>query len=847
MTLLKQRLDALNQLRINRAMANMRSAFQQVYTLLPIFLHYHHSKMPGYQDGIVPHGICCYSPNDAQRHYLTDFCQTTDIPLSPHAVEALPITGVYCMGSTSSVGQSQSSDLDIWICHQSWLSGNERTILQAKCILLEQWAESLGVEVNFFLIDENRFRQNKSGKLDSEDCGSTLHILLLDEFYRSAVKLAGKPLLWNVVPDEQEMNYEEYVSRLFAQGELQRDEWIDLGGLGSLSAEEYFGASLWQLYKSIDSPYKAVLKTLLLETYSWEYPQAQLLAIEIKRRLHNDELDSFNLDAYYTMLERVTTYLQAIGDDARLDLVRRCFYLKVCERLSEPTEAIPTQGNWRREMLSQLVLEWGWDLDRIKVLDNRAHWKIERVREANNELLDALMQSYRNLIRFARSNNLSVSASPQDIGVLTRKLYAAFEALPGKVTLVNPQISPDLSEQNLTFIQVSVDRANRAGWYLYNYAPTVDAIIGHQPLEYNRYLSKLVAWSYFNGLLTPNTQIHVKNSEHCSTEKLQAFIADIAKHFPLKVSASTPKALYSPCEIRHLALIVNLENDPMASLLEETQPFDLGKLDVLSFGKQEQCLIGSVDLLYRNSWSEIRTLHFTGSQAVLEALKTILGKMHQGAQRPESVEVFCYSEHLRGLIQTRLQQLVSECISLRLSSNPQESHRFKALRIAGQTWGLFFERLSVSVRKLENAMEFYGAISNNKLNGIPIQLNAEQDYLPQIIDSSASEGIIQFFFEGAGKGFNIYILDELNRVEVYLNCQGGVEELVCDVSRFYASSYERFTYGSGSVNFNLPQFYQIVHVDGEAGVIPFNSNAISPLSPYSIPITKKDVMLSHTF
>ncbi|XPE36663.1 class I adenylate cyclase [Shigella flexneri] len=33
----------------------------------------------------------------------------------------------------------------------------------------------------------------------------------------------------------------------------------------------------------------------------------------------------------------------------------------------------------------------------------------------------------------------SVSASPQDIGVLTRKLYAAFEALPGKVALVNPR------------------------------------------------------------------------------------------------------------------------------------------------------------------------------------------------------------------------------------------------------------------------------------------------------------------------------------------------------------------------------------------------------------------------
>lgn len=189
------------------------------------------------------------------------------------------------------------------------------------------------------------------------------------------------------------------------------------------------------------------------------------------------------------MLERVTRYLTDINDTTRLDLARRCFYLKVCEKLSLAKACV----GWRREILSQLVSEWGWSEERLAMLDNRANWKIERVREAHNELLDAMMQSYRNLIRFARRNNLSVSASPQDIGVLTRKLYAAFEALPGKVTLVNPQISPDLSENDLTFIHVPVGRANRTGWYLYNQAPAMDSIVSHQPLEYNRYLNKLVA------------------------------------------------------------------------------------------------------------------------------------------------------------------------------------------------------------------------------------------------------------------------------------------------------------------------------------------------------------------
>lgn len=827
---LKQRLDAINQLHIDRALASMEPNIQQVYSLLPMLLHYHHPLIPGYLDGKVPHGICCYSLDEEQQRYLQQYHLDAFVSFPPISVkkcaDQLPITGVYSMGSTSSVGQNCASDLDIWVCHQAWLDNEERHWLQKKCKLLEQWAAVQGGKVSFFLIDENRFRRNESGCLGSEDCGSTQHILLLDEFYRTAVRLAGKRILWNMVPVEKEEHYDEFVLSMYARGLLTPNEWLDLGGLGSLSAEEYFGASLWQLYKSIDSPYKAVLKTLLLEAYFWEYPHTRLLAMDIKQHLHKGEIVSYGLDPYCMMLERVTHYLEQIGDTARLDLARRCFYMKVCEKLS----TTQTCAGWRRDILSQYVAKWGWSIEQVETLDRRASWKIDLVCDANNELLDALMQSYRNLIRFARRNHLSISASPQDIGVLTRKLYAAFEALPGKVALINPQISSDLSEEHLTFVQVPIGRANRAGWYIYNTAPTIDAIISHQPLEYSRHLNKLVAWAYFNGLLTASTQVHIKNSDAlCDRTKLKQLVQDIATHFPLRVLPPTAKALYSPCEIKHLALIVNLENDPTATLNPQVEHVDLRHLDVFSFGPKQQCLVGSVDLLYRNSWNEIRTLHFRGEQAILEALQTILAKMYQDASPPESVDVLCYSQHLRGLIGTRLQQLLSQCIDFRLSSTRQESGRFKALRVAGKIWGIFFERLNVSVQKLENAIEFYGAISHNKLHGLPVKMAAGQSDLPSVIDGYASEGIIQFFFEENDdlSGFNIYILDEVNRVEVYHHCDGNKDELVRNVSSFYSSSHNCFTYGSRFMNFNLPQFYQIGKVGGCDKVIPFSSHTLS--------------------
>lgn len=448
---IKQRLDAINQLRIDRALAAMESDCQQVYNLLPLLLHFHHPMLPGYLEGNVPHGICCYTPDDAQRMWINKIShQAGALITTPNNTEQ-PITGVYSMGSTSSIAQNINSDLDIWVCHQSWLDHEERAQLQRKCALIEQWTTQKSVDVNFFLIDENRFRHNESGNSEDKDFDSTQHILLLDEFYRTAVRMGGKRILWNIVPGKEETQYEEYVLSLYARGILTPNEWLDLGGLGTLSAEEYCSASLWQLYKSINSPYKAVLKILLLEVYSWEYPHTKLLAIHIKQRLHNGEIVSYGLDPYYMLLEQLTYYLTQINDARRLDMVRRCFYLKVCEKLSQG----PIGPAWRRNILSQLVKRWGWDKERLRILDNFANWQVKQVRTAHKELLDAMIQSYRNLIQFAHRNNLSISANPKDISMLVQKLYAGSEVLPDKTILLNPKILPNLKSfqsQQLIFL-----------------------------------------------------------------------------------------------------------------------------------------------------------------------------------------------------------------------------------------------------------------------------------------------------------------------------------------------------------------------------------------------------------
>ncbi|MDW2266317.1 class I adenylate cyclase, partial [Vibrio sp. 1557] len=336
-------------------------------------------------------------------------------------------------------------------------------------------------------------------------------------------------------------------------------------------------------YKSIDSPYKSVLKAILLEAYSWEYPHTQLLSIDTKRRFFAHEPDLYGMDAYYLMLEKVTRYLERIQDDTRLDLVRRCFYLKTHEKLSRE----PDVGSvaWRREALSDMIAKWNWDDSVVAELDDRRNWKVEQVKVVHHALLDALMQSYRNLIQFARRNDITSAISPQDISILARKLYAAFEVLPGKVTLLNPQISPDLHEPDLSFIEVKEGGVNKSGWYLYKQPLIAHRILGQPCLEHHEYLSKLVSWAFFNGLITESTRLHaVVREAQLDIDKFYQMVSDLRNTFALRKRRPTMQALASPCEISQLAMFINFENDPTSELSGRSLKVDVKNTDIFSFG-----------------------------------------------------------------------------------------------------------------------------------------------------------------------------------------------------------------------------------------------------------------------
>ncbi|GJJ80898.1 adenylate cyclase [Pasteurella canis] len=831
----KKKVEYLDNLRIKRALSSASNEFQHVFQLITLLLHVNHPNIPGYVAD-APAGVVDFELSHYQQQYLKQIVPNLDLnhslipSFSYRGFNA--ILGVYVMGSIASISQTEYSDLDTWVCHREDLSAREKEALQKKATLIEEWAMQFSIEVNFYLMDQQRFRSFRYAEpLTAENCGSAQYMLLLDEFYRSAIRLAGKPLLWQHLLVEREDRYESEVKRLSKSGQIDLQDWVDFGGLGQFSANEYFGASLWQLYKGIDAPYKSVIKILLLETYSSEYPNTYLIAREFKEELLTGKLNpSHNFDPYLAMLQRATRYLTAHNELKRLGFVRRSVYLKATEGID--WHAPETKNNWRIQHLQKLIKEWDWSDYLINDLNQRAQWKIKQVKKAHNSLIKFLMLSYRNLVTFARKHKVNSSIMPQDISVLTRKLYTAFEELPGKITLLNPQISMDLSEKNLLFFEVKNNKTFKDGWYVINQTPNVKGFVQKRYTEYSKSLNKLVAWAYFNGILTANTNLHII-SQNVSLATLRHFVTDLRLSFPATVSSATNEDLAHACEIRSLIVAVNLTVDPTKQIKQTKTRIQAS--DLFSFGPKEESLVGSIDITYRNLWNEIRTLHFEGPNAILLALKVLSNKIHRGAPSPKLVQVFCYSQRYRKTLRNIVTALINRCISIQIGTSlpPQNN----LLRVAGKNWQFFFEERGISLQEIQNntfveTTEFDSAlqteIEEKEIAPIdhPRPYEHSRAYPPEI-DHFASEGFLQFFFEDNLDGsFNVYILDESNRIEIYRNCDGQKEQKVLEINHIYQSSgldENNNPYKIVQRDFNYPQFYQLLSQQNGIKIVPFHS------------------------
>jgi adenylate cyclase, class 1 len=756
---LRARFLTLNEARIARALEGLSSRQQAVLTLLPLFFHVNHPLLPGYVSGNTPAGLSNYEPDattlaDAQR-------LTRSFSYKPRhgSNPPRPIHGLFLMGSLGTLAQADQSDMDVWVCHATDLAENELAELRKKCHLLETWAASQGAEAHFFLIDPARFvRGERDNQLSSEDCGTTQHYLLLDEFYRTAIWLAGRTPIWWLVPVYEEANYDRYTHALISKRFIRADETLDLGHMAYIPPGEFIGAGLWQLFKGVESPYKSVLKLLLIEVYASEHPRVNCLSLRFKQAVFANQLDLDDLDPYVVVYRRIEEYLKARGESERLELVRRALYLKVNRKLTASSNR--TQS-WQRSLLERLAHEWNWGDRQLALLDSRSQWKVRQVGTERRALVSELNYSYRFLTRFARNEQTASLINKRDLSVLGRRLYAAFERKSNKVEFINPGIAPDLAEDTLTLVFApNKKETGQTQWGLYNGSLAAHECEHFAPIKRSRHLLELLTWCHRNGVIDNSTRLALHpGASDLSEFELFNLLGSLQQSIALPLTAVAEEPLLRAAVPSEVLLLINVGVDPLKHHRDLNILMTTERTDSLSYAGVRENLVLTLDQVTLNSWNEVLVNRFDGPHALLDCLCDYLNHLPNVPQQPR-LRVRCFCHNRAQFIAQRVEEIIDSAHDLLLS---RLNHRY-LLQVQQHYHVLELVPGQVKHVALGTLTELVDYLAKEQTSYSPLHLDpmALADHDLALILPMGQPACIQVFYRMHDDQADIYVLDEFN-------------------------------------------------------------------------------------
>lgn len=793
----------LNEERVRRALKVMPRQTRDILYLIPIFLNYNSPQIPGFRNSSIPYGIDGFVPNENQRRWLIR--QRIDPALKSRGKYS--IYGLYVMGSSSSIGQGVKSDLDIWVCISKDIPYYETRLLAEKCHFISAYAKSHGADVNLFVTPENRFTSGEHGTLDTEDCGSAQSLFLLDEFYRTSFRLSGRYISWYLVSQKEESeDYKGALESIYASPKIDRNFWFDFGSLANSSPTEYFGSGLWLLYKGIDSPFKAVLKILLMEVYSWEYPNTTPLAISIRGMVHHYSHYSLKIDAYIMMFKKVEQYLFDKKDEQRLEIVRICFFLKLLEGCKGNLDA--KLLSYRRRFIMRLASLWGWSGEKIDLLSNPERWKIGYVRYLEQRLFDTLIKSYRALLGFSIRHGIEYAITSDDAGVLSRKLYAAFDSYPGKINLINRELRALLEETELSFIRPSADSLCGRNWYLYPAAINSMDLLESEVSYSAESIVEVVTWACFNNLLTSRTKCYVGgDSGIISAKKINELAVDIENFMYPNLTHVGEQELQKSRDISYCMVIINFVDD--ATDHDYVYLSDINEGTALSCGRTKYCLIGSISTISLDSWGEIITTDLPkGEEGIVEMLAMLL-RINQNLNIMgtegilKRIKICSYSKRHNDLIRYDLEAVIRQIFSCK--EHPERGYTFYVGRNQ-------FEARMHGDRGITISRKTMFSMRGSDMNVLS-RYSMRPEYalqVPSQVDKMATLGVVQYFFEpinkkNLSKSWRIYVVNERNEVYIYKNYTGSRAELVNAINRFYTKHTEEEQ--ASYTRFNLPQYF----------------------------------------
>jgi len=410
--------------------ANVIKILQAVF----FFLHTNQARLPGYIAGNAPCGVFNFTLDPSVHQFLKNKFPTISFAINPEPENCFVQT-IALIGSAGTIAYNRNSDFDFWLCvDKNSVSETEYANFRKKVVEIQSWATiQLKLEIHLFVNDITALQRNIFDEDEDEAFGSTLGALLKDEFYRSSIVMAGKTPFWWVV--DSTCDDAKYKRLLKESIEAGTKDYIDIGNLYSISKEDFVGAALFQIVKSLGNPFKSILKLGVLEKYLFDSGSVTLISHKLKNAIHTGDLTNTVLDSYLMMFSEVYDYYSRQNlPQVLLDILKINLYLKINPQLSKYTNFKSAASlPYKVEEMLQNCKKWRWNREHVSKLDNFENWDFQQMSKFWEQVQKFMLLSYQKISSQFSSFSLEDKISPSDFSLLRGKIRSYFTRSENKI------------------------------------------------------------------------------------------------------------------------------------------------------------------------------------------------------------------------------------------------------------------------------------------------------------------------------------------------------------------------------------------------------------------------------
>ncbi len=398
-----------------------------IFRLIPLVLHEESIGLPGNEgETRPPSGLFGFDPSREELQLLYKYFPETVI--EKKAKGRRHISFLCVMGSAGTASFTSESDIDFWVGIDSSRT-NEDSIfhLKAKLSAIERWCmETAKLQVHFFITEPEALKREDYGAVGGESCGTALGKLLKDEFYRTALFICGRrPWYWVIRDGASDSEYLETIKKLSSIDDFPHADFIDLGNIHSLSKDEFIGAALWHLGKTLESPFKSLLKIGYIDNIA-TLNETLPLCEKYKQLIFYQQGEKS--DPYTIFADFVREGYIKRGLRREKALMETAYYIK---SLGAPISSFDEKKQLV-ETIATLTHSWGVQLNEIERFCNHREWDYASVESLRKRIIQYLIGTYGRIRKLAEKEKNRISE--RDALLLGRRFRSFFEQKENKIS-----------------------------------------------------------------------------------------------------------------------------------------------------------------------------------------------------------------------------------------------------------------------------------------------------------------------------------------------------------------------------------------------------------------------------